>query len=112
MFENWSVQTGRPGRLSSGRHRGSRTSGPSARRGGKPQSPVADDDPHRGAGVAEVREPARVRGDARDRRVELVEGEAVAGPAVGGERAAPEADGADRVQARAELREDLSDRAG
>src|SRR5207237_2084535 len=55
--------------------------------------------------------PARVRRDARDGRVELVEGVALPGPAVRRERAAAEADGADGVEARAELREDLSDRA-
>ena len=81
------------------------------RGGGELQAPVADHDLDGRARIPQVREPARVRGDARDRRVELVEGEAVAGPAVGGERAAPEADGSDRVQARAELLEDLSDRA-
>ena len=81
------------------------------RRGGELQAPVAYDDLDGGPRIPQVREVARVRRDAGDRRVELVEGVAVAGPAVGGERAAPEADGADGVEVRPELAEDLSDRA-
>ena len=63
-------------------------------------APVAEDDLHVRPRVPQVREEARVAGDACDRRVELVEGQPLARSPVRGQRADSEADRVDTIETR------------